>query len=354
MSGPVFGEWINRGTESLRPACTVGSGKISVASVCFERQIQLTDRKSLVIESNGIRTGSVAGHYWKEAVSIERKAMAVDREGAYRTKMTPERCSSIMIEPSEIEVEMKRIFSQSAQSVRKPVLGVLSVKRLTVQDGRSDGDPDYGMIEEMLREIEEFDESHRLSDEYETIIDALLEELEFENADQDGGERSEFHDVEEVPVPCTGVYKVSVECTCDVTMATGRSETDIQAEGKCSVKSTEADCSHERHYCQNPNEVIPQRPVLTCCRRLWVAHRKRGRRKTAEQQRRFPVSCWAPHRKRGKWKTQFNPRDTRRPQQKKRARLRSRCQLKSRNREDSNACPPDDAAMYVKLHPPNI
>ena len=35
MSVPVFGEWINGGTESLRPACEVGSGKIRVASVCF-------------------------------------------------------------------------------------------------------------------------------------------------------------------------------------------------------------------------------------------------------------------------------------------------------------------------------
>ena len=210
------------------------------------------------------------------------------------------------------------------------------------------------MIEEMLREIEELDESHRLSDEDGTLIDALLKEMELENADQDGGEWSEFLDVEEVPVPSTGVYKVSVEYICDVTEATGRSETDIEVEGKCSFQSIEVDCSHERQDCQNPNEVIPQRPALECKRRLWVPHRKRGRRKTAEQQRRFPVSYWAPHRKRGKLKSLFNPLDTRRPQQKKGAHLRSRCQWKSGNRDDSDACPPDDAAMYVKLHPPNI
>ena len=40
VSGPVFGEWIKGGTESLIPACEVGSGKIRVASVCFERRIQ--------------------------------------------------------------------------------------------------------------------------------------------------------------------------------------------------------------------------------------------------------------------------------------------------------------------------
>ena len=130
------------------------------------------------------------------------------------------------------------------------------MKRLTVQDGRFDGDPDDGMIEKMLREIEELDESHRLSDEDETTLDALLEELELENADQAGGERSEFLDVDEVPVPYTGVYKVSVECNCDVTEATGRSEMDIEAERKCSFQSTEVDCSHGLHYCQNPYEVI--------------------------------------------------------------------------------------------------
>ena len=96
MSGPVFGEWINGGTESLRPACEVGSGKIRDASVCFERRIQLTDQKSLVIELNEIRTGSVAVLYWK-AVSKEMKVMAVDRVESYRAKMIPERCSSTMM-----------------------------------------------------------------------------------------------------------------------------------------------------------------------------------------------------------------------------------------------------------------
>ena len=97
MSGPVFGEWVNGGTESLRPACEVGSGKIRVASVCFERRIQLTDQKSLVIEPNEIRTGSVAVLYWKVAESREMKVMVVDRVKTYRAKMTPERCSSNMM-----------------------------------------------------------------------------------------------------------------------------------------------------------------------------------------------------------------------------------------------------------------
>ena len=82
MSGPVFGEWI-KGAESSRPAGGVGSGKIRVAPVCCERRIQLTDQKSLVSEPNGIRTGSVAVLYWKEAVFRETEVMAVDRVEAY-------------------------------------------------------------------------------------------------------------------------------------------------------------------------------------------------------------------------------------------------------------------------------
>ena len=164
------------------------------------------------------------------------------------------------------------------------------------------GDRDDEMVEQLLREMEELDESHKLSDEDETVIDALLEELELENAGQDEGERSEFIDVEEVPVHCTGVYQVSVECICDVIKAIGRSETDIEAEGKCFFPSTEVDCSHERHYCQNPEEVIPQHPAFTRRKQFWVPHRKHSRRKTEDQQTGLQRLCWPTHRKHGRWK----------------------------------------------------
>ena len=164
------------------------------------------------------------------------------------------------------------------------------------------GDRDDEMVEQLLREMEELDESHKLSDEDETVIDALLEELELENAGQDEGERSEFIDVEEVPVHCTGVYQVSVECICDVIKATGRSETDIEAEGKCFFPSTEVDCSHERHYCQNPEEVIPQHPAFTRRKQFWVPHRKHSRRKTEDQQTGLQRLCRPTHRKHGRWK----------------------------------------------------
>ena len=163
-------------------------------------------------------------------------------------------------------------------------------------------DVDGAMLDEILREIEELDESYKLSDEDKTIIDALLEELELENADQDGGERSEFLDVDEVPVPYTGVYKLSVECICDVTKVTVRSETEIEAEGNCSFQSTGVDCSHERHYCQIPEEATPQRPTPTERSRFWVPHRKHCRRKTENQQMGLRGLCWPTHQKHGRWK----------------------------------------------------
>ena len=58
-------------------------------------------------------------------------------------------------------------------------------------------DVDDSMIDEMLKAIEELDESHDLSEEDEAIIDALLEELDLENADQERGGRSELLELEE-------------------------------------------------------------------------------------------------------------------------------------------------------------
>ena len=100
------------------------------------------------------------------------------------------------------------------------------------------------MLDEMLRETRELDESHELSVEGEAIIDALLEELELENADQGRGERSVVLEMQEVTVHDTGGHKVSVELTCDNTEATGRPNTDIEAEGKCFFSSTEVKDGH--------------------------------------------------------------------------------------------------------------
>ena len=89
-------------------------------------------------------------------------------------------------------------------------------------------DVDDAMIDEMLKAIEELDGSHDLSEEDEAIIDALLEELDLENADQERGGRSELLELEGGIVYGNGVHKMLTESICDVTKATGRSETDIE------------------------------------------------------------------------------------------------------------------------------
>ena len=159
---------------------------------------------------------------------------------------------------------------------------------------------DNAMIDEMLREIEELDEPHKLSDEDDAFIDALLEDLELENKDQARGERSVVLEMQEVTVH--GVYKESGEGTCDVTKATGRSEADIEAEGKCFFPSTEAKDSLERHWWHTLDEAIPQRPALTRSWRFWVPHRKHCRRRTENQQMGLQRLCWPTHRKNVRWK----------------------------------------------------
>ena len=160
-------------------------------------------------------------------------------------------------------------------------------------------DVDDAMIDEMLKAIEELDESHELSEEDEAIIDALLEALDLEKPDQDRGGRSEseFLELEGVIVHGNGVHKMSTESVWDVTKATGRSETDLVAERKCFFPSTEAKESLERHCCHTLDEAIPQRPALAQRRRFWVPHRKHCRRRTGDQQFGVPT-----HRKRGRWK----------------------------------------------------
>ena len=149
----------------------------------------------------------------------------------------------------------------------------------------------------------------------------------------------------EAVVNCWDAFEVSAQSTRQVKEASS-SETRCIVEGKCCSRKSQMTDSRERDPYLVPFGDTQQQPALKHRRRLWEHHRKRGRRKTAEQQKRFPVSCWTPHRKRGKWKTRFNPLDI---QQKKGAHLHSRCQWKSGNRAGGKACPPDDAAMYVKL-----
>ena len=218
------------------------------------------------------------------------------------------------------------------------------------------GDRDDEMIDELLKELEELDKPHELSEDDEAMIDALLRELELEIAFPVGYERIELiakiegNELRANP-------DVSAESINEDNGASS-SEATMEAEGRCGSKR-----SHLTGRFEQPNNLIPvevtqQRPTLCHRRRLWVSHRKHGRWKHERQQMGLRGLCWPTHRKHGRWKPdemvmsplpmQLRPNGTRRW-----CSQRKRTKWKSSNRERCNACPQDGAAMYVKLHPPN-
>ena len=121
-----------------------------VASVCFERRIQLTDQKSLFIDE--IRTGSVAVLNWKGAECREKKVMAVDRVDAYIAKMTPEMCSSIMMPIQETlmrkneAAELSLVFNVSPGEAIVQRVWVEYDVEMTVQMNHINW-PERGLIE---------------------------------------------------------------------------------------------------------------------------------------------------------------------------------------------------------------
>ena len=223
------------------------------------------------------------------------------------------------------------------------------------------GDPDKGMIEELLRDLKELDETHELSEHEEAMNDdALLQELELEIAFPDRDERIELiaeMEGNESLAGCWGAPDVSAESISEVKEASS-SETMIKIEGKCGLKVSHLTGRFERPNILIPIEVIQQHPELSRKRRLWVPHRKHGRRKQDRLQMGLLGLCWQTRRKHDRWKPdhtampplplQLRPDGTRRW-----CSRRKRSTLKSVNRYGDDACPSDDGAMYVKLHTPN-
>ena len=177
------------------------------------------------------------------------------------------------------------------------------------------------------------------------MLDALLHELELAIAFPVKDERIHL------------IADVSAEGISEDNAASS-SETMIEAEGKCGSKGSHLTGRFERPNSLIPNEVVQQYPTL-CHGRLWVPHRKHGRRRHERQQMGLRGLCWPTLRKHGRWK----PGQTMRPPLPLQLRpdetrlwcsQRKRSRWKSVNRYVDDACPPDDATMYMKLHPPNI
>ena len=199
------------------------------------------------------------------------------------------------------------------------------------------GDTNDGMIQELLKELEEFDEPHELSEDNEAMIDDQLQELELEIAFPVREERIEL------------IADVSAEGISEDNGASS-SETMIEAEGKCGSKGSHLTGRFERPNSLFPIEVIQQYPTLCHRRRLWVPHRKHGRRRHERQQLGLRGLCWPTHRKHGRRKPdrtvmpplplQLRPYGARRW-----CSQRKRSRSKSVNRYGDDACPPDVAAI---------
>ena len=162
------------------------------------------------------------------------------------------------------------------------------------------GDRDDEMIDELLKELEELDKPHELSEDDEALIDALLRELELEIVFPVGYERIELiakiegNELRANP-------DVSAESINEDNGASS-SEATMEAEGRCGSKRSHLTGRFERPNNLIPVEVTQQRPTLCHRRRLWVSHRKHGRWKHERQQMGSRGLCWPTHRKHGRWK----------------------------------------------------
>ena len=162
------------------------------------------------------------------------------------------------------------------------------------------GDRDDEMIDELLKELEELDKPHELSEDDEAMIDALLRELELEIAFPVGYERIElFAKIEGNELRANP--DVSAESINEDNGASS-SEATMEAEGRCGSKRSHLTGRFERPNNLIPVEVTQQRPTLCHRRRLWVSHRKHGRWKHERQQMGLRGLCWPTHRKHGRWK----------------------------------------------------
>ena len=169
-----------------------------------------------------------------------------------------------------------------------------------MQDGKFECDPGDGLIEELLKELEDDEEDD------EATIDALLQELELEMACSDERIKS-ITQVEETEavVNCWDAFDVSAQSNRQVKEA-GSSETRVKVEGKCCSRNSQSTGGRERDHCLIPFEDIQQQAAQKHRRQLWVPHRKHGWQKVEEVWLFEP--SWVPHRKQGSCKTEHQQR----------------------------------------------
>ena len=170
------------------------------------------------------------------------KPCGIDPEGKYVPQVavmtrTPVTGYFEIIDRSQVRITSAKFFQRERQLnemkvVKSPAWRKAGERQIpTVVQG----DPDKGMIEELLREMEELDKTHELSEDEEAMVDALLQKLELEIAFPVRDERIEFiaeMEGNESLTACWGAPDVFAESISEVKGASS-SEVMIEAEGRC-------------------------------------------------------------------------------------------------------------------------
>ena len=121
------------------------------------------------------------------------------------------------------------------------------------------GDTNDGLIQELLKELEELDEPHELSEDDEAVIDALLQELELEIAFPVRDEPIEL--IAEIEGNESLVNPDMLPESISEDNGASSSETMNEAEGKCGSKGSHLTGRFERPNSLIPIEVIQPNPL---------------------------------------------------------------------------------------------
>ena len=185
-------------TSQVDQFCTIRK-VITIRSHDFDRELE-----AVLLPDNFSRkiTNTASTRDTRAPAGPDASAVGVNAEGKYAAQFAV-RTGTLLTNEFEVLVRSPESIVEETIWEQEQVAEVMVVEnqrqRLMeecwVPATVAVKDVDGAMLDEILREIEELDESYKLFDGDETIIDALLDELELENAGQDGGELSKFLDV---------------------------------------------------------------------------------------------------------------------------------------------------------------
>ena len=196
-----------------------------------------------------------------------------NQEGKYAPQVavmtcTPPKGYFEVFDRSQVRITSAKILQRERQLNEKEIVNPQA--RRVVGEHQiptvAQSDTNDGMIQELLKELEELEEPHELSEDDEAMIDALLQELELEIVFPVRDERIEM--IAEIEGNESLVNAdVSAEGINEDNGASS-SEALIETEGKCGSKGSHLTGRFEQPNSLVPIGVIQQHPGLSHKRRL--------------------------------------------------------------------------------------